>query len=729
MLVVLLWCLSFVTIPLFTEIQSEPMNSADILIDQSYSDFFEQVAEFNLEQYVENQGQLSDSSVLFYGEVPGGFIFFHNDRVSFRFLDSTTQIVFSFMGSNNVTPIGCNQLEAKSNYFLGKKGTYLNVVSYQSIVYHSIWRNIDLVYKATTEGSKYEFHVLPGGDPSCIEVEFSGHDKLLLEPNQISIERNGQTLMDDSLVTFQDDSIIESYYDLVNAHTFGFEVGAYDHSKTLVIDPLLYSTYVGGSEYDAPLGCAVDDEGNIYVTGITESLNFPLKQYFDGSGDVDRDGFLFKLNSTGNGIVYSTYFGGSEVDEPYDIAIDAAGNAYMTGTTLSADFPTMNAYDSGHNGGLDVFIIKFNSTGNGLEYSTYLGNTGSDIAYGIDVDIGGNMYVCGKSSYNFPLANAFDSVMAGGGESFTLKLSSDGSTLIFSTYMGGSAGDAAYDIVIDEWNCSYVTGDTSSDDIPLSSAFDSSYNGNSDILVYKLSATGSLEFSTYYGGGQAERGLVIDVNSENETCIGGRSLSSDLTFANPYNSTYGGNEDGLLFMLNSTGNGLVFSTLIGGSGYDEIIVLSIDAWDYIYFGGYTASSTFPTKSAYNSTYGEGSGFMAKLNSSYNGLLFSTFIAASTNVLGLSVNSNGTSIVCGTSYLENIPMVNSYNSTNGGSGDAYVLALPDYGDSDNDAISDYNETLIGTDRFDDDSDDDLLLDGAELYIHETDPLSNDSDSDS
>ena len=215
---------------------------------------------------------------------------------------------------------------------------------------------------------------------------------------------------------------VEVSFRVESDHRVGFEVGTYDPDVMLVLDPH-YSTYLGGSGEDQGRGIAVDSSGNAYVTGYTGSSDFPTQNAYDGSHNGNLDVFVTKLSSDSE-LIYSTYLGGGSNDGSYGIAVDASGNAYVTGYTKSSDFPTLNAYDGSHNGDYDVFVTKLSSDGNALIYSTYLGGSSQDRGRGIAVDALGNAYVTGYTkSSDFPTLNAYDTSFGGYQDAFVAKLS------------------------------------------------------------------------------------------------------------------------------------------------------------------------------------------------------------------------------------------------------------------------------------------------------------------
>jgi len=262
---------------------------------------------------------------------------------------------------------------------------------------------------------------------------------------------------------------------------------------------LLYSTYLGGSSYDNGYGIAVDEAGNAYVTGYTQSSSssftpFPTQGPWQGDNAGGNDAFVTKLSLSGNSLMYSTYLGGSLDDIGNGIAVDGAGNAYVTGYTQSSDFPTHNPFQGDDNAGNnDAFVTKINSLGNALSYSTYLGGSGYDNGYGIAVDRAGNAYVTGytnsssSSEIPFPTQRPFQGDNAGSNDVFVTKFTPLGNALSYSTYLGGSDADIGYSIAVDRAGNAYVTGYTSSSDFPKHNPYQETYGaGSKDAFVTKL---------------------------------------------------------------------------------------------------------------------------------------------------------------------------------------------------------------------------------------------------
>jgi len=309
---------------------------------------------------------------------------------------------------------------------------------------------------------------------------------------------------------------------------------------------LVYSTYLGGSGQDMGYSIAVDSAGNAYVTGQTQSLNFPTASPLRAAhGGSMFDPFVAKVNAAGSALVYSTYLGGSGMDCGYGIAVDASGNAYVTGYTYSTDFPTASPLQAAFSGSYDAFVTKMSGSGSALVYSTYLGGSASNMGKAIAVDSSGNAYVTGfTSSADFPTANPLPAAYGSGGNAFVLKLNASGSALLYSTHLGGG-GDLGSGIAVDSAGNAYVTGYTNSSNFPTASPLQAVYGGGYDAFVTKLNAAGSaLVYSTYLGGSGREDGYGIAVDSVGNAYVTGSTASTNLPTANAFQPAFGGGEHG-----------------------------------------------------------------------------------------------------------------------------------------------------------------------------------------
>ncbi|GAB4315467.1 MAG: hypothetical protein Kow0019_15620 [Methanobacteriaceae archaeon] len=345
---------------------------------------------------------------------------------------------------------------------------------------------------------------------------------------------------------------------------FPVTLGAYQANKAGLWDAfitkinstgteLLYSTYLGGTQYEYQSGIAIDNNGNTYITGYTNSTDFPVTPgAYQANKAGSLDAFITKINSTGTELLYSTYLGGKQSDSGNGIAIDNNGNAYITGTTYSTDFPvTPGAYQANNAGGYDAFISKINSTGTALLYSTYLGGTEYDYGTGIAIDNTGNAYITGGTdSTDFPVTpDAYQASNAGISDAFITKINSTGTTLLYSTYLGGTEYDYGTGIAIDNIGNAYITGGTDSTDFPVTpDAYQNTKAGENDAFITKINSTGTtLLYSTYLGGKQSDSGYDIAIDNTGNAYITGTTNSTDFPVTpDAYQTTRAGGTDGFV---------------------------------------------------------------------------------------------------------------------------------------------------------------------------------------
>ena len=483
-------------------------------------------------------------------------------------------------------------------------------------------------------------------------------------------------------------------YSIVAGNRVSFELAGYDKKRELRIDPvvLVYSTYLGGSSSETPYGIAVDGVGSAYVTGTTSSANFPTQSAYQATSH-GSDAFVTKLTPSGDALVYSTYLSGSGGSGGVGIAEDALVSAYVTGWTTSKNFPTQSSYQATHQGGnYDSFVTKLTSAGNALTYSSYLGGGGEDVGQGITVDALGSAYVTGwTTSTNFPTQSAYQATYQGGttrygGDAFVRKLTQAGNALVYSTYLGGSSQDRGFGIAVDGFGSAYVTGTTFSTDFPTQSPFQTKSPGRDveDTFVTKLTPVGDgLVYSTCLGGNVSTLGQGIAVDGGGSAYITGVTYSTNFPTQSAYQATFqGGGSDAFVTKLTPTGNALVYSTYLGGSGSDGGVGIAVDALGSAYLTGFTQSEDFPTQSAYQAKRqgGGGDAFVTKLTPAGNALVYSTYLGGSGftiggNGSGIAVDRAGSAYVTGYTNSTDFPTKLPYQASNQGYVDAFVTKLP------------------------------------------------------
>jgi hypothetical protein len=583
---------------------------------------------------------------------------------------------------------GVEELPGKSHYFIGADPSrwQRDVPHYARVRYHEVYPGVDLVFYGRQGGRlEYDFVVSPGADPRRIRLRFDGAERKSLDEEGKLVLRVGEGRLEQHApfayqeVEGQRQQVVASYV-LHRGGEVGFEVGPYDKARPIVIDPALeYSTYLGGStDADYGRGIALDSAGNAYVTGGTSSADFPtLNPYQTDLGYEDV--FVTKFSPSGSGLVYSTYLGGSGYDSGYGIAVDGSGSAYVAGYTDSTDFPTLNPFQSDQ-GDVDLFVTKLPPSGSSLVYSTYLGGSGNDSGLSragaiIAVDASGSAYVTGyTSSKDFPTLNPYQAYQ-GGADVVVTKLSPSGSSLVYSTYLGGSSTDFGSAIAVDGSGSAYVTGGTSSPDFPTLSPYQA-YQGGVDAFVTKLSLSGSsLAHSTYLGGGANDSGYAIGLDGSGSAYVTGYTDSTNFPTLNPYQTDQGG-ADVFVTKLSLSGSGLVYSTYLGGSAGDDVSGLAVDASGSAYVTGATLSTDFPTLNPYQTDQGGADVFVTKLSPSGSGLVYSTYLGGSGSETGygIAVEGSGSAYVTGHTDSTDFPTRNAYQASYGGLTDAFVAKL-------------------------------------------------------
>jgi hypothetical protein len=623
----------------------------------------------------------------------------------------TLIIKATFVGANpNPVMRGDDLMEYKCNYFLGNDPSkwHTDVPNYKAVVFEDIYAGIDLKYYGNGDGKmEYDFLVSPGADVSQIMVKYDGAKSVSVnESGELVVETGWGEMTERRPIVYQIEPSgirpIEGEYVLLGDGRFGFELDAsYDPVYATVIDPVLaYSTYLGGGGQGIPddrgYDIAVDAFGAAYVAGRTYSASFPTLNPYQTDQEYG-DVIVTKLSSSGNSLVYSTYLGGNFEDWGYSIAVDGSGAAYLTGWTNSSNFPTLNPYQGTLQiGGTwyqsDVFVTKLSSSGNSLIYSTYLGGHGDDLGMAIVVDGAGAVFVTGATESNdFPILNSYQTNQVDK-DVFVAKLSSSGNSLVYSTYLGGNGHESGYDIAVDGSGAAYVTGYTTSADFPTLNPYQTD-QGSWDAFVTKFSSAGNtLAYSTYLGGSAEDDGYGIGVDASGAAYVTGYTYSSDFPIANPYQINQVGN-DVFVTKLSSSGNSLVYSTYLGGSGEEWGFDIAVDGSGAAYVTGYTASTNFPTFNPYQTDQGWDDVFVTKLSSSGNNLAFSTYLGGSSSDQGdgIAVDGSGAAYVTGGTYSADFPTLNAYQ-TDQGDWDAFVIKFaPD--DTDGDGVADLTDNCL------------------------------------
>jgi len=576
-----------------------------------------------------------------------------------------------------------------SNYFSGNNPLkwHTAIPNYSKIRYREVYSGIDLVYYGKQAQLEYDFVIAPGADPKTIAMDVAGARTLKLDTDgNLILNAGSRALVLHKPITYQDENgrrtPVPAAYRIDSHKRVSFEVGKYDKSKTLVIDPvLIYSTFVGTSQFDFASSIAVDAAGNAYITGMTVTPDFPTVTPVQPANAGANDAFIAKLNATGDGLVYATFLGGTGTDIGNSIAIDPVGNAYVAGETASTDFPLVNALQKiCTNCGPTVrhaFVAKINAAGNALIYSTYLGGTTAERAVAIAADSAGNAYVAGDTfSTDFPVtAGALQTACAGGQggclDGFITKVNADGSALSYSTYLGATLDDHITAIAVDATGNAYLTGNTISNNFPTTpGAFISKCDlatlcnaAFANAFVTKLNPTGTaLVYSTYLGGsfgGDGGTGIAVDAAGNAYVTGGTSALDFPVTLGviQPHctlsSEVFTAVCDGDAFVtkLSADGSRLIYSTYLGGDFIDSGSGIAVNSAGEAYIVGGVLSGDFPVLSPMQpcAATGETSGFLAKLNVDATALSFSTCLGGligNSFLTGIALDAAGNAYLSG-----------------------------------------------------------------------------------
>jgi hypothetical protein len=499
------------------------------------------------------------------------------------------------------------------------------VRAFKVLTYKDLYPKIDMVLKVSGEGIEYSFLVHPGGEVSDIKMSWRGMKSEPIIDNAGFRYINSIGYINETApLSFVNGKKIKSGYKTMGTE-HGFEVENYDKSRELIIDPLLvWATYHGGTDGDQGLGVACDAKGNVFITGRTSSPGMATSGAFKTSVTGYYDAFLAKYNNSGS-LQWATYFGNGVYNSGLGVCTDTAGNVFITGETdgTGNGMATSGAYQTSRGGNDDAFLAKFSNTGS-LVWSTYFGGLDYDEALAVCTDISGNVYMTGSTTNsNLATSGAYKTSVTGSSDVFIAKFKNSGN-LDWATYYGGSSYDIAYGINADNFGNVYITGETaSSSGIATSGAFQPSFSGTGypDAFLAKFTVSGSFKWGTYCGTSVAyyEAGLGVATDRSGNVYMAGYTYSGGLASSGAFQTTVGGYCDAYLAKFNSSG-GRIWATYYGGSGSDACNGVCTDAAENVYLTGYTyaSSSGIATAGAYQTAnVGSSDGFLVKFNSAGN----------------------------------------------------------------------------------------------------------------
>jgi Beta-propeller repeat len=538
-----------------------------------------------------------------------------------------------FAGANPEPQIeGADALPGKSNYLIGNDPSKWrqNVASYEKVRYRSVYPGIDLIYYGNQRQLEYDFVVGAGADPNAIKLDFDGVKQIRVDDQGDLVLNTGDAeVRQNKPVTYQEvegrRQEIASQYVVGESGEVGFKIGEYDRSRPLVIDPVLrYSTFLGSSADDLPEDIAVDGAGNAYVTGFTKSLDFPTKDPIQAGLSGVSDAFVIKLNRDGSDLVFSTFLGGSNSESGSGIVVDERGDVCVIGRTESPDFPTVNPLQPASAGGTDVFVAKLKGDGSAFIFSTYLGGSDDEFGSALKVDGSGDIYMTGYTT-----STNFPTVNA------------------FQPARADGIANPPLCIPF-----------------PLR-CFTPVFTGFEDVFVAKLKDDGSaLVFSTYLGGRKEDVGKSLAIDNNGDIYVTGLTASIEFPTAYPLQSVHGGGIDAFVAKFDTNG-ALVYSTYFGSSSSDTGEAIGVDGGGNVYLLGETSSRDLPTVNPLKSTLSGGKDlFVAKLDRTGSAILYSTYLGGDSieGAGDLKVDSQGNAFITGFTGSADFPVVNAIQPT-------------------------------------------------------------------
>jgi hypothetical protein len=662
--------------------------------------------------FIENKGQVEgDSSleVLCYFQCQqltgfiqkgGGIIFqfqhdqFQEDDVLNRF--SKNRKPQLSMGNRETHRVDMKLLDAASSptvrleHFSGSYSNYytkniLQARHFERMVFENVYSNIDWILYFSEGQFKYDFIVRPGGNPTDIKMAYDHFDSISLnKEGDLCITTRLGSFFDEHPKSYQGGKEIASDFSL-NEHIVGFNISTFARNDTLIIDPMVrvWGTYCGGTGLDIAMDTKVDAANNVYIAGYTSSVtNIAAQGYSMVYGGGNYDAFLVKYNS--NGVrLWGTYYGGTNQDNGYALAVDASLNVYLAGHTSSMSQISYNGFQNIYGGIMDAFLVKFNSAGTRL-WATYYG--GGDYDLGLSVDCSNNQVVlAGLASSTGIASGGFQNWYGGNDDAFVVKFDAAGNR-IWCSYYGGDEYDEAYAVKLDASSNVFLAGSTASSIAISSSGHQMNYGGNYDGFLVKFNSNGSRLWGTYYGGSAGDDGYCLGIDNLGNAYLAGQTFSSNNIASGGHQNTLAGANDVFLVKFNPSGTRL-WGTYYGGSignyfGQDEegtFPACSVDAQNNVYLGGSTASTNNIALNGYqNALSGNTDGFIAKFNSAGQRLWATYYGGGSSDYLyGVAVNSFGAVYATGTTgsnFGTQIASNGQQNTYGGGNLDGFLVKL-------------------------------------------------------
>ena len=643
--------------------------------------------------FVANEGQMN-ARALYYARTPGYNLWLTQEGLVFDRIENTTKSeasrsfsAMTFIGANRDIEIAAaDPAEYKVSYFLGRDEAdwKTGISTSKAVLYKNVYDGIDLRVYGTEKQVEYDWIIAPGADPAEIRFAYSGANAAKLSADgDLVIETSAGQILQRKPVSHQ--TIDGRRVDVASAFrahpdgSFGFSLGAYNPRRALTIDPLVhaYSTYLGGHKDEYYTAVAVDSTDAIYLRGITYSGDFPPEM----GSQSRKDTYVTKLSADGSSLIYTAFFPSTRFQHHMTaLFVDAKGFVYLGGGTSSNDFPIKNAFQPAFGGGLcDGFILKLSKDGRSLVYSSYIGGNSDEFVMSVAADAAGAAYLGGSThSRNFPMVKPFKRAFGGYGDGFAAKVAPDGTSLAFSTYLGGSSDDQCYDLALASDGGVVLVGNTASTNFPVKSAFQRSLGGGyGDGFIAKLAPAGNaLVYSSYFGGSGFDSVRAVALDGSGAAYIVGHTQGK-IAVKNAFQSERKGKNEGFAAKIAANGRSVVYSSYLGGAGDEMAYDVAVDGTGAAYIAGYTGSASFPVKNPFQAKrLGATDAILTIVDPGGAKLLFSTFLGGiyRETGFGIALGADGAVYVSGITNSPDLPMLRegAYQGALVGGDDAFVF---------------------------------------------------------
>jgi hypothetical protein len=626
-----------------------------------------------------NRGQV-DRSVSFIAHGAGFTALLSPSRI--RISSGSAAALLAFAGADPAAQgAGLRRLTGRVNYLIGRdrRAWHTDIPTYEGVEFRAVYPGIDLVYHGRAS-LEYDWRVHAGARLDRIRLHVLGGTARLIASGALKFAAGGGDLMQSRPVAYQ---LIAGHrvqvmvrYAAVGPSTFALSAGSYDRSRPVVIDPVVsFATYLGGEGGDSGKSVAVDASGNAYITGLTVSPDFPtshpLATYHSPAGGPS-DAFITELSSRGNGLVFSTFLGGSGFDEGFGISVDTSG-VYVAGATESPDFPIVSGFQTHLAGGTDGFVAELSPTGDSLQYSSYIGGPQDDFSYALALDPSGDAYITGDTVP--PPHGGGPNAPPSLSHAFVARISPTGA-LLYKMSLAGSFAETGYGIAADASGDAYVVGLTQSEDFPSPNSPPPGLIGPVDAYVVKIDPAGDrILYSTHLGGNDVSVADAVAVDAGGNAYVTGQTAATNFPVVGGFQRTFGGFGSSLLpgdaFVVRLDAFGRIrYSTYLGGRLDDEGESIAVDRDHNAYVTGWTESANFPIRDAVqprfigatcgavgHPTYPCSDAFVTEIMSNGH-LAWSTFLGGSGADYGngIGVTPSGSVYVAGTTASPNLATV-------------------------------------------------------------------------